>query len=203
MRTLASVIVTEKNKISPDRAGPWLWGFEANRDASNVIRYTSDVQDVTLAGLVFTRRALSVIPPETDAGGSTISFKVSIENVDRSLTAFVEAGELQGQPCALYRMHADHLSTLSSAVIFRARIIGITGDDTNLHFSCGLYDLSGVQIPGGKYTRTRCRWKFSAPGNRNDTCAYTGGLTTCDKSEAQCIIRGVRDRIGAFLGMPV
>lgn len=203
MRALASVIVEKKNLISPEFMGPWMWGFEAWRDDSQVVRYTSDVRDVTLAGLVFSRRAMNVEAPESDAGGATISFKVTVENLDRLITSYLEAGELKGMPCALYRMHADHLDALDKAVIWRARIIDVTGDDRDISFSCGLFDLTGVQIPGGKWSRTRCRWKYSAPGNRNDTCAYAGGLTTCDKSLTDCIAHANKERFGAFPAMPV
>lgn len=203
MRTLASVIVEKKNTISPEFMGPWMWGWEGWRDDSQVVRYTSDVRDVILAGLTFSRRAMNIEAPETDAGGSTISYKVTVENLDRLITSYLEAGELKGQPCALYRMHADHLDSLDKAVIWRARIIDVTGDGGDISFSCGLFDLTGVQIPGGKWNRTRCHWKYSAPGNRNDTCAYAGGLTTCRKDITDCIAHANKERFGAFPGMPV
>lgn len=203
MRTLASVIIDKKNTIAPEDMGPWMWGWEAWRDDSQVVRYTNDVRDFTLANLVFSRRAFTVSPPQSDAGGGVYGWKINIQNTDRLLTSFVEAGEIKGRPTALYRVDADHLDNLDKAVIWRARVVGITGDDTYLSFSCGLYSLNGVQIPGGKWVRLRCRWKFSAPGNRNDTCAYAGGLTTCDKSLTDCIARGNKERFGGFSDMPI
>ena len=164
MRTLASVIIDKKNEISPEDMGPWLWGWEVWRDSSQVVRYTNDVKSFTLAGLVFTRRAFSLIPPETNAGGGVFGWKVSIENTDRAISTFIEAGEMKGQPTALYRCHADHLDDLNKSVIWRARIIGVTADSENFSFSCGLYPLEGVQIPASKWIRTRCRHKYSAPG---------------------------------------
>lgn len=180
-----------------------MWGWEAWRDSSQVVRYTNDVRDFTLAGLVFTRRAFSLIPPPTDAGGGVFGWKINIENMDRAITSFIGAGELKGQPTALYRVHADHLDDLSKAVIWRARIIGVSGDTGDVSFSCGLYNLEGVQIPARKWNRLRCGHKYSAPGNRNDICGYAGGLATCLKTETDCIAHANRERIGAFLNMPV
>lgn len=201
MITLASALVEKKNTLVDVNQGPWLWLLEVERDPSNVIRYTSDVRDTVFDGFTWSRRSMEVLPPETDIGGSTVSFRVSLSNVDRLIIAYIEAGEIKGQPAALYRVHADHLDSPLNARIWRGQVVGMDGDQKNLTLTCGVFDPAGARMPKSKYSRVRCRWKFSAPGNRNDTCAYAGGLTNCDKSYAACVVRGNQTRYGGFPGI--
>lgn len=203
MITLASALIEKKNTLVDVDMGPWLWLFEVNRDPSNVLRYSSDVRDTVFDGFTWSRRAMEILPAESDMGGSMVNFRISLQNVDRAITASIEAGEIKGQPAALYRVHADHLDSPANSRVWRGRVVGMDGDQTNITLTCGNYDPAGARIPAAFYSRTRCRWKFSAPGNRNDTCAYAGSLTTCDKSFADCVTRANQDRFGGFPGIIV
>jgi hypothetical protein len=201
--TLASALILKKNTLVDINMGPWLWLFEVNRDDLNVLRYTNDVRDTPFDSYTWARRAMEVLPPQSDIGGSVVNFRVSLDNVDRAITSSLEANEIKGQPAALYRVHADHLDSPANARIWRGLVVNVDGDLNNITLICGNHDPAGANMPAGKYNRLRCRWKFSAPGNRNDTCAYSGGLTTCDKSFADCQARGNQARFGGFPGIPV
>lgn len=197
MRTLPSVLIDQKNTLAGVDAGAWVHLVELNRTDSTYFRFTDNTRDLVFDGKTWTKRSMEIAFPEPDAGGSIVNFKISVSNVDRLITGSIEAGELIGFPGALYKVHSDHLGNPINAIVWRGRILGPDGDDGNLTLSVGPYDPLGSQVPGSRYSRTRCRFKYKSP-----ECAAVSVLTTCDKSLANCIARANKARFGGFPGLP-
>ncbi len=197
MRTLQSVVIEQKNLLAGETAGPWLWLAELHRDDTNIVRYTDDTRDTTFDGFTWAARSFQIEPAKPDAAGSIVNVELTLGNNDREISGFIENGEIKGQPATIYRVHFDLLSNPLNAVRWRGRVLDVKGDDTYVTLAIGNFNPDGAQIPGSRFSRTRCRWRF-----KSVECGYTAGLTTCDKSIQECEIRNNRERYGGFPGLP-
>jgi len=198
MMTLTSALIAAKNRLADTSAGPWLWLLELNRDDTTFVRYAKARGNITWNSLTWTANNFRVDPPAADYSGSTKTFNISIQNVDQTLVTYLEADEILDYPAALYRVHADNLSSASNYLAWRGRTLSADVTDKWAALTIGSYDLRSAKFPSEFYSATRCRFRF-----KSDECGYGGGETTCDKRSTTCdTTMSNIARFGAFPTIP-
>jgi len=200
LKTLTANLIAQKNTLAGTGEGPWIWLVELDRDGTNSLYYAKTRgADVTFNSLTYTRRGMTVEPAKSDAAGGTINFNITLQDVDQTIVAYLEAGELIDRPMMLTQVHKDHLTTAANRIDIRGMVISADIDEKAATLTCGTYDLRTVRIPNSTYSQLRCRWVYNS-----DECGAAHGDPSCLKEPGDCENnKSNLSRIGAMLGMPL
>jgi len=180
--TLASDLVSEKNALRTNSAFMWLVQIWVEMSGPTILRYTSNVRDVTFRGETWTKKNMKISPLRVDGHGSIGAWKFKIDNTDRVLAAHLENGYLRDMPVLVYMVNSNYLSDSSNNRPVRTKITKAVMNAEEVVLYTGFYDIRKVQVPRIKYQRFFCVNPFK--GRR---CQYTGAETTCTKLYARCV----------------
>jgi len=198
VKVLTANLITQKNTLAGTEDGPWIWLVEFDRDGTNSLHYAKARANVTFNSQTYTRRGMTVEPAKSDAGGGTINFTVTIQDVDQTIVAYLEADELRDRPMMLTQVHQDHLSSATNRIDIRGLVISADSDEKAATLTCGNYDLRTVRIPNSSYAKLRCRFVY-----KDFHCTSVHGDAACLKDPDDCDSKGNLDRIGCFPGLPM
>lgn len=161
--TIASALVTEKNKVH--NVTPWVWLFEVQVDATQAMRVAGHHSSVTHGGNSYVPFPIAVGPQSRDARGVLQQVEVVVSNLSREVVGYLEASKLLDQQVTIRLVHASnpankvHESTYS--------ILEATVTSKAATFLLGPYGLLKATFPAQRFMRTRCRWEYGLAG-----CAY-------------------------------
>lgn len=174
MKTLTAALIIEKNKLA--NTLPWIILLRVTLDDATILKYAAYPEDVTYNSEVYTALPMTVESIKENAQGRLEGVRVSVANVNRAISAYLENENLLGNTVTLLIIHAGHLisSTDCWSETFRINRISITEEVAV--FDLGYEDLVKLQLPRQRYLRGRCRFVY-----QDAHCAYPDdefGLTT-------------------------
>lgn len=124
MRVLTAQLNHARRLMHSDQA--WLWLVEVeSASPGKFFRLAGVGRHVVAEGQVWQACSLKVDAPQESSDGSIGEGSITIPNVSRLPLAFVEDGDLIGQPLRLILAHESDLTVLAiswSVLILRARI---------------------------------------------------------------------------------
>jgi len=134
-----------------------------------------------------------------EADGRTIpSVQLILANPMRIFQSYLEEYDgAAGGTASIYACHAENLASGSDDILFQLIFKMGTAISTSKEITIDLTSDNPWQrrCPGNRIRRNYCRWKF-----KGTECAYSGGLSTCDKSLQDCQDRSNTSNFGAFPG---
>lgn len=122
-----------------------------------------------------------------NSDGDLPSMKLSVSNVTRELTRWLQDGEGFMNRAAMGIL--VNTEDLRDRVFFTFHIVDAAADAENATFSLEIPNLMERLIPEDRFDARRCRAAFGGP-----ICGYpvtaTAGYTTCPKTIGACRLRG-------------
>ena len=197
MRTLSSFMAGKKNTRNLEDA--FLWLADIRRDSSNVSRYVRDRRNYTCLDESYTKKAMTIEPPEADMEGSLHDFKIGLDNTDKVEGAYLENGKYLDQEVVLRIMNVGSLETEADQIVFRGTVLRASLTNKAVVLECGSYDIRNQNIPNDKLYCRRCRAGF-----KTDLCGYSGGESSCDHLLETCdTTMSNRARFNGAPNMPI
>ena len=201
MRTLTAALTTEKNKLNTTSA--WLPLLTIEVNASTILRLVPNPTSITFDGEVYTPFGMELEELTQDAKGGLHDVSVSVSNVSREISAYIEANDLRGARVAIKYVNSANLADPTAIVLeerYEIMSIQVKGAQF-VTFILGHDRIAGHQFPSGRFFRDNCRWIY-----KSAECGYVGALASCDKileGANGCRAHSNVPRFGGFPLLPV
>lgn len=199
MRSLTTAIIAEKNKLNTTSA--WLTLLQIYLPSGTVLYLVPNPAAVLFDSQTYTPFPCTVDTVKTDSRGGLSDVTVTVSNVDRSMSGFVETEDLRGAQVRILTVNSANLADPAAVASDEEyEITEITITEEWAVFRLGHSRLMQQRFPNGRFLRDNCRWIY-----KTAECGYAGGLTTCDKileGSNGCRAHSNQSRFGGFPGIP-
>lgn len=199
MRSINVALITEKNKL--DSPGVWIDLLQVDIPTVGTLYLARNTEPVTFDGNTYTPFGCSINSIPQDLRGGLEEVEVSVSNVTREFSAYVEQQELRGARVKLITVSSLHLgdpTAMLEEIDFEINEISV--QEEVVSFRLGHERLLQQNFPGMRYLRNNCRWIY-----KSVECGYVGSLPTCDKvleGDNGCRAHANTKRFGGFPGLP-
>ena len=141
---------------------------------------------------------------EITAGkGETPQLQLQIDNTSRAIERYLIEYDTylklngidgNGITCELYVLNTNDLSEAVMTEYFE--LVDFKANNKMATFTLGTTSLFNKQYPPRKMYANFCSFKF-----KDSRCAYSGAITTCNKTLSDCRARNNSARYGGFVGL--
>lgn len=176
MRTITASLIQEKNKLASPSA--WLPLITVYVNASTTLRLVPNPTSVVFDGQTYTPFGCEIEDVMQDAKGQLHDVSISVSNVTREISAYVEFNELRGARVSVCYVHSANLADPDAVVMeehYEIMSIQVKGAQF-VTFILGHDRIASHQFPSGRFFRDNCRWIY-----KSTECGYVGALSTCSK----------------------
>lgn len=176
MRQLTAALTQEKNKLTT--ASAWLPLITVEVNATTVLRLVPNPATVTFDGENYAPFGCEIEEVSQDAKGGLHDVSISVSNVTREISAYIEFNELRGARVSIKYVNSANLADPDAVVLeerYEIMSIHVKGSQF-VTFILGHDRIQQHQFPSGRFFRDSCRWIYKSP-----ECGYVGGLATCTK----------------------
>lgn len=164
--------------------------YHALLEIGDSLYYVNDNQDLVWNNKTYEAFPFTLGMISSGGEGERPKTSIRLSNIDGSALLIIEELADQSQVPITIKMVRSGQSTADITLDYALEGLTYTKNDIDL-----------VLGPEAKYTRacpscnynTPCQWKF-----KDFRCRYTGNLTTCNHTEADCFERGNITRYGGF-----
>lgn len=176
MRSLTAALITEKNKLATTSA--WLPLITVEVTEGTLLRLVPNSSNIVFDGQTYNAFGCEISETTQDAKGGLHELSISVSNVTREISAFIEANELRGRRVRVQYVNSANLADPDAVVLDETyEIMGIQVKGAQfVTFTLGHDRISGHPFPSGRFYRDNCRWIY-----KSVECGYSGGLATCAK----------------------
>jgi len=194
-RDVTPAFIEEKSK--QENAPIFLYVLE-KFDSINDLKIAGFDQDVTYQGEVYSKFPVTHEFIGENNQGQIDQVKVQLGNVSRLIQSYLEQYDLRGNRVVIRMVWLDRLDDPDAHMDDVFYIDSYSADQQNVEFTLtGKFDVLGVDLPGRRYARNYCSWKFKSP-----ECGYAGGELSCNKTKQRCKQLNNYKRFGAFPSVP-
>lgn len=198
MRTITANLITEKNKLASPSTWIPLVSVEVN--ATTTLRFAANASAVVFRGETYSSFGVEIGEVTQDAKGGLHDLSVSVSNVTREVSAYVELNDLRGAPVRILYVNSANLADDNAAVLEeRYEIMSIQVKGTTfVTFRLGHDRISQHPCPSGRFLQDHCRWIY-----KSLECGYSGSIPSCTKVLEG--FQGCRDHqnVARFGGFPL
>ncbi len=192
------VDTTFKNEKAKQENTPVFLYIIEKVDSVNDLYIAEFDQDITYQGIVYSKFPITHEFVGENNQGQIDQVKVRLANVSRIIQVYLEQYDLRGKKVIIRMVWTDQLSDPDAHMDDVFYIDSYTSDQKNVEFTLtGKFDVLGVDLPGRRYARNYCAWKF-----KSYECGYLGAETICNKTKQRCKELNNYQRFGAFPSVP-
>lgn len=176
MKQLTASLTAEKNKL--DSTSAWLPLVTVYVTATEILRLVPNPTNIVFRGETYVAFGLEIDGITQDAKGGLHDVAISVANVTREISAYVEFNELRGARVELLYVNSANLADPDAVVAeerYEIMSIQVKGNRF-VTFNLGHDRIQQHPFPGGRFLRDNCRWIY-----KSVECGYSGGLASCDK----------------------
>lgn len=199
MLSLSSAAKLEKNKLQG--SGPWITLLELVLPDATTIRVCDNLSDVTwpaTGGYLWQAFPFELDVVANSPRGELPSVALRISNVTRIIQGYLESADgAIGAVVTLRVVHASHLDLTTPELMETFDVTAAAADATWVTATLGAANPLLCRFPRHRYLRDHCRWIY-----KSAECAYSGELTTCKRTLADCRLHSNTVRFGGFPGIP-
>ncbi len=194
-RDVSPLFISEKSK--PENAPIFLYVLE-KFDSINDLRVAGCDQDVVFQGELYSKFPVTHEFIGENNQGQIDQVKVRLGNVSRLIQSYLEQYDLRGKCVVIRMVWLNRLDDPDARMDDIFYIDSYSADQQGVEFTLtGKFDVLGVDLPGRRYARNYCSWKFKSP-----ECGYAGGEASCNKIKQRCKQLNNYQRFGAFPSVP-
>lgn len=194
MKTLPSVLVTEKNKLFTSSVWIVLLDIHLN---STIYRFCSNNENVTFDGETYICFPFDLEPFTENSEGEIPSVILRVSNVTQLIHSYLE--ELDGAVGAtviVRVVNSQYLSENYSELEYTFSILSVSANSEWLTFTLGAENPLRRRFPPYRFIANHCHWDF-----KSVECGYSGSETVCDRSYERCSVLGNVVRFGGYRGL--
>lgn len=196
MLNIPASLILEKNKLNSTY--PWLLLIDVTTPVSTMY-FVRNTEDIIFNGITYTAFPFDMEVDKQDTKGQIPSMSLRVSNVTRAVQAEIEQyGGLVGETVTLRIVNSAYLSENYSELTFDFEIIACSATAIWVTFVLGAPNLLAKRFPLYRYMSNFCRYVSYFKGPE---CGYSGGLTVCNGTLANCQERLNSERFGGFLGL--
>lgn len=179
MRTITASLIQEKNKLASPSA--WLPLITVEVNATTTLRLVPNPVAVVFDGQTYAPFGCEIEDVMQDAKGQLHDVSISVSNVTREISAYVEFNELRGARVSIRYVNSANLADPEAVVLeerYEIMSIQVKGSQF-VTFILGHDRIASHQFPSGRFFRDNCRWIYKSP-----ECGFpvNGALPTCSKT---------------------
>lgn len=187
----------KQEKSKQENRPVFLYTIE-NYDGVSDLNLTGYDEDIVYDSVTYTRFPISHEFVGENNQGQIDQVKVRLANVSRLIQAYLEEYDFRGKKVIIRMVWKDQLSDPDAYMDDIFYVDSYTADQNNVEFTLTTkFDVLAVDLPARRYARNHCSWKF-----KSAQCGYTGGETTCNKTQQRCKELANYQRFGAFPSVP-
>jgi lambda family phage minor tail protein L len=154
--------------------------------------------NVTYGGIEYIKFPVSHEYISENAQGRIDTVKVTLANVSRLIQSYLEDYDLRGKKVSIKLVWANQLTDPDAYIEDVYYIDSYTADQMDVEFTlASKFDVLSVELPGRRYSRNYCYWKF-----KSAECGYIGIEASCNKTKIRCKELNNYQRFGAFPSVP-
>lgn len=179
MNTLNSSLITEKNKLATNSV--WLPLVSVWVTTDTILRLVPNPESITFRGITYTPFPMQIDTVKRDSAGGLAEVVVTVSNVTRAVSAYVEANDMRGSKVNVVYANSAYLSDPTAIVLeenFEIVGIKVVGDQT-VSFSLGHERILSHLFPASRFLRDNCRWIYlSAECGATNPITQTGTVSS-------------------------
>jgi len=165
MKTLNPQLILEKNKLYADQ--PWIVLLAIEVDDDTTWRLALFPEDVSWNNQTWEAFPAIIEPVSESIDRPLADLRISVSNVTRVVSAYVENTNLLGRTVNIYLIHKGNLDVTSDVLSFTYRINYIETTAQVAVFELGHEDLFMLQFPWQRFIRDKCRFVY-----KDDRCGF-------------------------------
>ena len=160
----------------------------------NDLRFAEYDTNVTFNTLEYQKFPITHNEISENTQGTIDAVEVTVSNISRLIQFYLEQYDFRGKKVSIKLVWANQLDDPDAYIEDTYYIDSYTADQNNVTFTLtSKFDVLDMQLPGRKYSRNYCHWKF-----RSAECGYNNGVTECNKTLQRCRELGNQKRFGGF-----
>jgi lambda family phage minor tail protein L len=192
MRTVNATFTDEKNKA--ENRPIKLYKVENYDGASAHLFFAGWDVNVTFDGQLYTAFPITHDVISENNRGAIDAVRVTVGNVSRLIQGYLELYDFRGKKVIIKTVWADQLADASAYIDDVFYIDSYVADAKDVVFTLtSKFDLLDIDLPGRRYSRNHCGWKF-----KGTECGYAGAETSCNKTKQRCKELNNYRRFGGF-----
>ena len=175
MRSLIAALIAEKNTLAT--ASAWKPLVKVEIEDSDTLLFTPNPTSITFDGETYQPRMVAIDQVQLDSRGSQATVRITVGNVGREVSAYLETVELRGARVTIKYVNSANLADATAVVLEeRYEILGIQVQGAKaVAFTLGRERVASTLLPAGRFYRDHCRWIY-----KSEQCGYAGALASCD-----------------------
>lgn len=196
MKNINSTFKAEKNKAA--NRPVFLYTIYDYDGADTPLYFVEHEADVVFDGITYIAFPIKHDFISENSQGEIDTMKVIMSNVSRLVQGYLETYDFRGKKVSIKMVYLDHLDDDESLIEDIFYIDSYSSNEAETEFTLSSkFDILELELPGRRYMRGICSWKF-----KSTECAYAGAETTCNKTFQRC--RGLQNqlRFGGFPSIP-
>lgn len=165
MRTISSLLILEKNKLSSTY--PWLILLDITIPStpSTTIYLVRNTEDITFNGQTYTAFPFEVEATKETAKGQIPTVNLRVSNVTRAIQVYLEAySGLVGQTVTMRVVNHNYLSESYTDLTFTFEILECTSNVQWVDFTLGVANPFSRRFPLYRYIANYCRYSAKFKG---------------------------------------
>jgi lambda family phage minor tail protein L len=197
MRTLDAAVIAEKNK-QENQPIHLFTVYDYDGAGTNLYLAQYDT-NITFNGIEYRRFPVSFDGIGENNQGQINTVVLKVSNISREIQAYLELYDWRGKRVDITLVWGNQLADPDAKMTDTLYIDSYAADEENAEFTLSTkFDVLDFTLPGEKYLRNNCRWKF-----KSTECGYAGAETTCNRTFIRCQVLGNRLRYGGFPSIPI
>lgn len=196
MLTLTPALILEKNRLTSTH--PWLLLIEVTTPGATMY-FVRNTEDFLYNGVLYTAFPFDIEADKQETKGQIPTVTLRVSNITRAVQAEIEQySGLVGEEVRLIVVNSDNPLEDYSDLTFDFEILACSATAIWVTFILGAPNLLTKRFPLYRYMSNFCRYVgfFKGP-----ECGYSGGVTTCKGTLADCQAKANSERFGGFVGL--
>ena len=200
MRTIPQAILDKVHSDQITDAFVVLLDFALNDVGDTHLRYARYDRDVTYDGNVYTAWQFDADCLGGTKSGTVPSYQLAIDDSTRVLRPHAIATHwFRGAYLTVVVVSVADLAVDYTWSTITYDILAASPREESILLTLGGANPTKIRFPPYRYWAQQCPYAADFPDN--PLCGYSGVLTSCDGTLAQCVTRGRQTHWGGFLGL--
>lgn len=193
--TLASELITEKNKIS--NTSPWIILLDVVLiEGYDTIYLTNNTEEVSFGGNTYSPFPMEINHVSQSIDGDIPEINILVSNTDRVIQGYIESLDGAVDRVVTIRIvHQGNLAVDYADLTRNFKIQGTVCTNEWVTFNLGLQSPTQLRFPPLRVMGNHCNWLF-----KGAECGYTGETASCDHTLTTCRSLGRSTTFGGFPG---
>jgi phage-related protein len=165
MKTMNADLIIAKNQLYSEE--PWITLLEIEIETGSYLRLAAYPERIIWNNKEFIPFPCVVESVSEESSGRRDTVQVSVANIDRMVSAYVENNTILGKSVSMYIVYRERLDVTEDILAFTFRVNRIETTATTATFQLGHEDLFAMTMGHQRFVRDKCRFAY-----KDEHCCY-------------------------------